>query len=48
MKAKIKNKFGINLVSLVCIIVVIAIISGTVVLSFDNIYVSTKKKDFAN
>ena len=48
MKAKIKNKFGINLVSLVCIIVVIAIISGTVVLSFDNIYVSTKKKEFAN
>lgn len=48
MKGKSWNKIGINLVSLICIIVVTSIITGTVVVSFNNIYISTRKKEFAN
>lgn len=43
-----KYKKGINLVALVCVIFVLIILAGTIVVSFNNIYISTKKKEFAN
>lgn len=48
MKIRLLNKRGINLISLICIVVVMLIITGTVIVSFDNIYTSSIKKSFAN
>lgn len=47
MKRKI-DKSGINLAALICLVVVMALIISTITLSFNNIYISTKKKEFAN
>ena len=48
MKSKNLKRLGINLIALICLIAVMAIILGTVVVSFNTIYISTKKKEFAN
>ena len=42
------NKYGITLVALVCVIFVLLVLVSTIVVSFNNIYISTKKKEFAN
>lgn len=45
---KRNKKYGISLVSLVFTILIILILITTIVVSFDNVYVATKRKDFAN
>lgn len=42
------NKKAISIVALVCIIFIMLILVSTITVSFNNIYISTKKKEFAN
>ena len=42
------KKNGITIVALICIIFVILILSGTIIVSFNNVLVSTRQKEFAN
>lgn len=45
----VKNKKnGINLMALICIVFVLLILAGTLVVSFNNVFISTKEKEFAN
>ena len=44
----IKNKKGISLIALICTIAIALILVSTIGVSFNNIYQSTKKKEFAN
>lgn len=48
MKRIILKKNGVTLTALVSLIIIMGIITGTVVVSFNNIYITTKKKEFAN
>lgn len=42
------KKNGINLIALVCITFVLLILSGTIIVSFNNVFNSTREKEFAN
>lgn len=42
------NKNGINLMALICITAVLLILAGTIVVSFNNVIISTSQKEFAN
>lgn len=48
MKRIILKKNGVTLTALVSLIIIMGIITVTVVVSFNNIYITTKKKEFAN